>query len=82
GVLVNTTDLYEALKNGQIGAAGLDVTDPEPLPTDHPLHSLSSCVILPHIGSATYATRNGMAVTTEQNIYNALSGKPMLHKLI
>jgi len=81
GVLVCLDDLYDALKTGQIGAAGLDVTDPEPLPKDHPLFNLNNCVILPHIGSATFATRNLMASTTEDNIYNFLAGKPMVSEL-
>ncbi|XP_010003838.1 PREDICTED: glyoxylate reductase/hydroxypyruvate reductase [Chaetura pelagica] len=53
GAVVNQEDLYDALANGQIAAAGLDVTTPEPLPTNHPLLSLKNCVILPHIGSDT-----------------------------
>lgn len=82
GTIVNTNDLYEALKNGYIGAAGLDVVDPEPLPTDHPLFTLSNCVIVPHIGSATFSTRNQMVSLTEDNIYNFLSNKPMACELV
>ena len=41
--MVNQDDLYQALANGQIAAAGLDVTTPEPLPTDHPLLTLKNC---------------------------------------
>lgn len=41
--MVNQEDLYEALKSGQIAAAGLDVTTPEPLPTNHPLLTLKNC---------------------------------------
>lgn len=81
GILVNMDDLKGALESGLIGAAGLDVTDPEPLPTHHPLFRMDNCVILPHIGSATYITRNLMASTTEQNIYNFLTGKPMVAEL-
>jgi len=43
GAVVNQEDLYDALTHGQIAAAGLDVTTPEPLPTDHPLLSLKNC---------------------------------------
>lgn len=46
-----TDDLVEALRNGVIGGAGLDVTDPEPLPVDHPLWSLPNCLITPHVGN-------------------------------
>lgn len=74
GVLVNQEDLYEALKSGQILAAGLDVTTPEPLPVDHPLKSLKNCVIFPHLGSATTATRNIMAVTAAKNAIAGYNG--------
>ncbi|KAM4752273.1 glyoxylate reductase/hydroxypyruvate reductase isoform 2-T2 [Cyanocitta cristata] len=81
GAVVNQEDLYDALANGQIAAAGLDVTTPEPLPTDHPLLSLKNCVILPHIGSATYATRSTMAVLAANNLLAGLRGEPMPHEL-
>lgn len=42
GVIVNTNDLVEALKSGHLGGAGLDVVDPEPLPSDHPLFSMEN----------------------------------------
>lgn len=51
GGLVDTGALVEALETGSIAGAGLDVTDPEPLPADHPLWSLDNCVITPHIGN-------------------------------
>ncbi|XP_051633574.1 glyoxylate reductase/hydroxypyruvate reductase isoform X2 [Manacus candei] len=81
GAVVNQEDLYDALAQGQIAAAGLDVTTPEPLPTDHPLLSLENCVILPHIGSATYATRSTMAVLAANNLLAGLRGEPMPHEL-
>ncbi|NXL38290.1 GRHPR reductase, partial [Glaucidium brasilianum] len=82
GAVVNQDDLYDALAHGQIAAAGLDVTTPEPLPTDHPLLSLRNCVILPHIGSATYATRTTMAVLAANNLLAGLRGEPMPHELL
>ncbi|KAI6176355.1 Glyoxylate reductase/hydroxypyruvate reductase [Aphelenchoides bicaudatus] len=81
GTLVNTDDLLEALKTGQIYAAGLDVADPEPLPPNHPLFELPNCTLLPHIGSATYQTRNQMISVTVDNIYNALTGQQMIASL-
>lgn len=81
GALVNTNELHDALKSGQLYAAGLDVMDPEPLPTDNPLFQLPNCVILPHIGSATYQTRNEMASMTVDNIFNALTGQKMIASL-
>jgi glyoxylate reductase len=71
---VDTSALYQALSTGQIKAAGLDVTDPEPLPPDHPLFSLPNCIILPHIGSATERTRKKMAEMTCENIIAGLYG--------
>ncbi|XP_010138374.1 PREDICTED: glyoxylate reductase/hydroxypyruvate reductase, partial [Buceros rhinoceros silvestris] len=82
GAVVNQEDLYNALAQGQIAVAGLDVTTPEPLPTDHPLLSLKNCVILPHIGSATYATRSTMAVLAANNLLAGLRGEPMPHELL
>jgi glyoxylate reductase len=57
GPVVDTTALTAALQDKRIYAAGLDVTDPEPLPRDHPLLKLSNVTIAPHLGSATEQTR-------------------------
>lgn len=77
GGVVNQDDLVEALKNGTIWGAGLDVTTPEPLPLDHPLFKLKNCTILPHIGSAAMDTRKEMAKITVENILAALKNQPM-----
>ncbi|XP_076446040.1 glyoxylate reductase/hydroxypyruvate reductase-like [Babylonia areolata] len=77
GAVVNQEDLYAALTSGTIGAAGLDVTTPEPLPTDSPLLSLDNCVVLPHIGSATHRSRSAMSELTARNILAALHREPM-----
>jgi glyoxylate reductase len=76
GPLHNQRDLYEALKSGEIFAAGLDVTDPEPIPLDDPLLTLPNCVIAPHIASATVSSRNGMAEIAADNLLAGLQGKP------
>lgn len=68
GRVVDTDALYTALTSGQILAAGLDVTDPEPLPADHPLVGLPNCVIAPHIASATVQTRDAMATMAATNL--------------
>ncbi|XP_020781060.1 glyoxylate reductase/hydroxypyruvate reductase [Boleophthalmus pectinirostris] len=81
GAVVNQEDLYEALKNGQIAAAGLDVTTPEPLPTNHPLLTLKNCVVLPHIGSATYSTRGIMSSLAARNLLAGLQGTDMPSEL-
>ncbi|XP_051158686.1 glyoxylate reductase/hydroxypyruvate reductase-like [Leptopilina boulardi] len=77
GKVVKTEALVRALKNKIIFAAGLDVTDPEPLPPDHDLLKFPNAVILPHLGSATVKTREEMSMIAAENIINALEGKPM-----
>ncbi|KAG8584906.1 hypothetical protein GDO81_004818 [Engystomops pustulosus] len=77
GAVVNQEDLYQALVSKQIAAAGLDVTVPEPLPTDHPLFKLKNCVILPHIASATVETRNAMSALAANNLLTGLRGESM-----
>src|SRR5436190_2396591 len=61
GPVVDNMALYDALKNGTIWAAGLDVTDPEPLPQDHPLVTIENCLVVPHIASASIKTRDAMS---------------------
>jgi phosphoglycerate dehydrogenase-like enzyme len=75
GPIVDTEALYEALKEGRIFAAALDVTDPEPLPADHPLLQLPNCMVVPHIGSATVTTRNRMAEIAALNVLAGLRGE-------
>lgn len=61
---------------------GLDVTVPEPLPTDHPLLTLGNCTIFPHIGSADILARHQMAQISVDNLLNYFSGQPMAHELM
>lgn len=77
GELVNQDDLYKALSEGQIFAAGLDVTTPEPLPTDSPLIKCPNCFILPHIGSASRGTRTAMATLAARNLVAAYKGEAL-----
>ncbi|XP_015599182.1 glyoxylate reductase/hydroxypyruvate reductase [Cephus cinctus] len=81
GAVVKTDALVRALRNKTIFAAGLDVTDPEPLPPDHELLKLPNAVVIPHLGSATVKTRNDMAIVAAQNILNGLEGKPLVYEL-
>ncbi len=75
GPVVDTEALYQALARGQIGAAALDVTDPEPIPVDHPLLSLDNVIIAPHIASASVATRGKMAIMAAANLISGLKGE-------
>ena len=81
GGLVDQEALYNALKSKTIYAAGLDVTTPEPLPTDNPLFNLPNCVILPHIGSASIRTRYEMTRLAVANLHAALLGEPMEYEV-
>jgi glyoxylate reductase len=75
GPVVDNAALVEALQQGWIAGAALDVTDPEPLPAGHPLYSSPNCLISPHIGSATTNTRRRMAELAAENLLAGLSGK-------
>lgn len=77
GPIHNQKDLHDALKSGEIFAAGLDVTDPEPILLNDPLLSLSNCVIAPHIASGTVSSRNGMAEIAADNLIAGLRGEPL-----
>jgi glyoxylate reductase len=68
GAVVDTDALVRALQQKTIAGAALDVTDPEPLPPDHPLAACENVVIVPHIGSATYETRARMAMLAAENL--------------
>jgi glyoxylate reductase len=79
GPVVDQKALYEALKYKHIAAAGLDVYEVEPLPLDDPLLTLDNAVLLPHIGSASVATRTKMAILAAENLVAGLQGKPLPH---
>ena len=75
GAVVDQRALYRSLKAGHLVGAGLDVTDPEPIPRSDPLLKLPNVVITPHIGSASYTTRNKMADIATDNILAVLEGR-------
>ncbi len=75
GPLVDNMALYEALRDGKIAFAALDVTDPEPLPANHPLLTLNNVIVTPHIASATVATRTKMALMAVDNLIAGLKGE-------
>ncbi|MCD6726157.1 MAG: D-glycerate dehydrogenase [Solirubrobacteraceae bacterium] len=82
GGLVDQEALARALRAGRLAAAALDVTDPEPLPADDPLLAAPNLLVVPHIGSATRATRARMADMAAANLLAALAGEPMPHPAI
>jgi glyoxylate reductase len=77
GPIVVEKDLIEALKNGVIFAAGLDVTDPEPPDPASELLHLPNLIVAPHIASATVGTRNAMAEICANNLLAGLSGQAL-----
>ncbi len=81
GPIVDTDALYTALSDGTIRCAGLDVTDPEPLPPDHKLLTLDNCTVVPHTGSSTWRTRTAMADLAADNLIAELIGEPMPHRV-
>ncbi len=78
GGVVDTDAITHALQTNQIYAAGLDVTEPEPLPRDHPLLSLKNVTIAPHLGSATEQTRKAMFDLCVSNLINGLNDQPIV----
>jgi glyoxylate reductase len=81
GPVVDTAALAASLHAGGIAGAALDVTDPEPLPGDHPLLDAPNLIVLPHLGSATHATREKMADMAVDNLLAGLAGEPMPHQV-
>ena len=79
GPVVDHEALYRALKGQRIFAAGLDVTEPEPLSPDSPLLQLSNCIVLPHLGSASRWTRDQMAFLAAENLAAGLEGRRLPH---
>jgi glyoxylate reductase len=80
GPVVDTDALVRALHDGEIAGAALDVTDPEPLPGEHTLLDAPNLLVLPHLGSATHATRERMADMAVENLLAGLRGERMPHQ--
>lgn len=81
GALVDQAALGRALREGWIGAAALDVTDPEPLPGDDPLLQAPNLVVVPHVGSASRGAREAMAELAVDNLLAGLAGEEMPHRV-
>jgi glyoxylate reductase len=80
GPIVDSDALLRALQAREIGGAALDVTEPEPLPADHPLLRAPNLLVVPHIGSATVRTRHRMTEIAVANLLAALAGETMPHQ--
>jgi len=79
GGVINPDALYQALKNRQIRSAALDVFEPEPIPTDHPILKLDNLILTPHIASASTRTRQLMALMAAENLIAGLENKRLPH---
>jgi glyoxylate reductase len=75
GAVVDQRALAEALQRGQIAAAGIDVYEQEPIAPDDPLLRCENATLVPHLGSATHATRARMSRVAAENIITALEGR-------
>ncbi len=82
GGVIDHEALLECLQQGGLHAAALDVTDPEPLPRDHPLLALDNVVIMPHLGSATVQTREAMAERSVGNLLAGLEGRELISRVV
>lgn len=81
GGIVDEVALYEALRDGRLGGAGLDVFDPEPINPDNPLLTLPNTAFTPHLGTSVHESRVLMAVTAAEEVNRVLAGEPPLHAL-
>ncbi|RKO86540.1 glyoxylate reductase [Blyttiomyces helicus] len=82
GPIVDQAALVQALRNGTIAAAGLDVTDPEPLDPSSDLLKLDNCLVLPHIASATLETREEMARVAVENVLAGVRRRPLTAQVL
>lgn len=81
GAHVVTDDLVAALRSGAIGGAALDVTDPEPLPRDHPLWSLPNCLITPHVANTPAMARPLLSARIAENTRRFGAGEPLIGRV-
>jgi len=79
GKSVVTDDLVVALKTGELAGAGLDVTDPEPLPPEHPLWEMKNVIITPHRGGITADADERTLIVTRENLRRYVNGEPLLN---
>jgi glyoxylate reductase len=81
GGVVDHAALCEALTQKWIAGAALDVTEPEPLPRNHPLLTAPNLIVTPHLGSASDRTRRKMQEMTVENLRAGLSGEPLPYRV-
>jgi glyoxylate reductase len=82
GGVMDNDAIVHALQNNIIAGVATDVTEPEPLPRDHPMLTLDNIIIVPHLGSNTVQTRTRMAQRSVDNLVAGLRGEPILNRLV
>ncbi len=78
GLSTNTDDLVAALKNGDLAGAGLDVTDPEPLPADHPLWRQPRVIVTPHMAFRSEKLTERVWILVEENLRRYINGDKLI----
>ena len=81
GAIVNTYDLVQSLNDGTLGAAALDVTDPEPLPEDHPLWKAKNVIITPHVSGNSMNYNKRILKILSENLRRRANGEPLINKV-
>ncbi|KAK6824443.1 hypothetical protein RU639_005293 [Aspergillus parasiticus] len=81
GPIVSTDDLVDALNNGTIRGAAVDVTDPEPLPAGHPLWKAKNVIIIPHVGGNSTQYSKRVLKVLARNLKNIAEGKELINKV-
>jgi phosphoglycerate dehydrogenase-like enzyme len=79
GAVIDQDALIEALREGRIGGAGLDVTSPEPLPEDSPLWEMENVIITPHVAGASPLTRGRQFALLKENVRRFIAGEELLN---
>ena len=82
GGIVDEAALYQALINGHLSAAAMDVVEHEPVSADHPLLSLENVIITPHVGMYSREAVNAVGMICAQNAAAFAAGKPLLHQVV
>ncbi len=78
GAIVDQTAMIEALENGEIGAAGLDTVQPEPLPEDHPLWRMENVLLTPHVGGGSPLRQDRIVERFCENLKRFVAGAPLV----
>ena len=82
GAVIDHDALLDTMRAGRLHCAAVDVTEPEPLPRDHPLLALDNVIVIPHLGSATEQTRQAMSALSVRNLLAGLEGRELPNRIV